>query len=367
MSVIGVPEPRGSRRFHVMTKLDETRWAVVQRRDTRYDGVFIYAVSTTGVACRPGCAARTPRRDHVEFFATLADAERAGYRACRRCRPDQGRVVDASLEAVTRLCRRLEQEGAVDVVAFAAEVGYSERHLRRRFAEVIGVPVAAYARNVRARRAREILPSSPAVTEAVYAAGFGSSRAFYGHGARSLGMAPQRYRGGADAEHIRYTTLVTPLGHVIVATTARGVCAVRLGDDEAALERELAEEFPRARRERDDAGLGPLASVLALAVRGEGEVASLPLDVQGTAFQVRVWETLRRVPRGATISYAELATLAGAPRAARAVGSACAANPVAVAIPCHRVVRGDGSLGGYRWGLDAKAALLRAEGATATA
>jgi AraC family transcriptional regulator of adaptative response/methylated-DNA-[protein]-cysteine methyltransferase len=345
-----------------MENLDQSRWDAVQRRDKNLDGVFVYAVATTGIVCRPGCASRTPRRENVEFFTTLPDAEAAGYRACHRCRPQEERLHDASLEAVITLCRRLERDNVTNVAATAVEVGYSERHLRRRFAEVIGVPVATYARTIRSQRVREALSSSSAVADAVYEAGFGSSRAFYEHGAPPLGMTPRRYRAGAEGERITFTSLVTPLGVVIVATTERGVCAVRIGDAEATLEQELANEFPRATLHRDDEGLRHVASVIALAVRGEGETTSLPLDLQGTTFQVRVWEALRRVPRGTTLTYSQLAESIGSPRAVRAVGSACAANPVALVVPCHRIVRRDGSLGGYRWGLEVKEALLAAEG-----
>ncbi|NNN08830.1 MAG: bifunctional DNA-binding transcriptional regulator/O6-methylguanine-DNA methyltransferase Ada [Acidimicrobiaceae bacterium] len=356
-----MPSRYAPRKLGVVHDLDESRWSAVQRRDENLGGTFVYAVVTTGVACQPGCASRTPRRDNVEFFCTLHEAELAGYRACLRCRPGEQRVLDASLEAVISLCRRLERDSASRVATFAAEVGYSESHLRRRFSQVIGVPVATYQRALRAQRAREALGTSMAVTDAAYEAGFGSSRAFYEHSASQLGMSPRHYRSGGEGERIAFTSLVTPLGHVVCARTERGVCAVRIGDDEEALVREVVQEFPRATLERDDAGLGDLASVIALVVRGEGESTLLPLDIQGTAFQIRVWGALRRVPRGTTLTYSQLAELIGSPRAVRAVGSACGANPVALVIPCHRVVRRDGSLGGYRWGLEVKEALLEAE------
>ena len=349
-----------------MENLNERRWDAVLRRDKNLDGVFVYAVTTTGVACRPGCASRTPRRENVDFFPTLHDAEIAGFRACQRCRPGEARIHDTSLEAVITLCRALEREDEIDVGAIAARVGYSEGHLRRRFRAVIGVPVATYVRTMRAQRARETLSSASMVTDALYEAGFGSSRAFYEHGATQLGMDPRHYRNGGHGQRIAFTSLATPLGHVIAARSERGVCAVRIGHDEASLQRELFAEFPHATLERDDEGLRDLASILALAVRGEGETTSLPLDIQGTAFQVRVWEALRRVPRGTTLTYSELAEHIGSPRAVRAVGSACGANPVALVIPCHRIVRRDGSLGGYRWGIEVKEALLGAEGSRAT-
>ena len=346
-----------------MESLDDIRWRAVRDRDASLEGVFVFAVSSTGVACRPGCSSRTPRRENVAFFANLDEAQGAGYRACQRCRPERETLRDASLEAVVTLCRRLENDDATIVADVAADVGYSERHLRRRFAEVLGVTVATYARALRAQRARAALTSSSAVTSALYESGFGSSRAFYEHGATRLGMTPSTYRSGAQGIDIAFTTLHTPLGVVIVGCTQRGVCAVRIGDDESALEDELSREFPQARLHRDDEGMIEVATMVARAVRGEGEATSLPIDVQGTAFQVRVWEALREVPRGTTLSYSELADRVGSPRAVRAVGSACGANPVALVVPCHRIVRRDGSLGGYRWGLDVKRALLHAESA----
>jgi AraC family transcriptional regulator of adaptative response/methylated-DNA-[protein]-cysteine methyltransferase len=347
-----------------MENLDEIRWRAVQSRDHSVAGVFVYAVTTTGIFCRPGCGSRTPRRDNVEFFSSALDADAAGYRACRRCRPDEQRVEDASLVAVISLCRLLESDDAVDVGARAAQWGYSERHLRRRFSEVVGVPVTSYARAQRAQRARVALSRATGVTEAIYESGFGSSRAFYEHGATRLGMAPAIYRGGAPGERIGFTSIVTPLGIVVVASTARGVCALRIGADEASLTSDLVAEFPRALLERDDEGLADVVAVIARVIRGEDETSTLPLDLRGTAFQVRVWEALRGVERGSTLTYAQLAERLGSPRAARAVGSACGANPVALLVPCHRIVRRDGTLGGYRWGLALKEALLAAEGAT---
>ena len=353
-----------SRRLRVMENLDDIRWRAVQGRDKSVTDVFVYAVATTGIFCRPGCGSRTPRRDNVEFFSSALNATAAGYRACRRCRPDVQRVHDASLVAVISLCRLLERDDAVDVGAAAAQWGYSERHLRRRFSEVVGVPITSYARAQRAQRARAALSTSTAVTDAIYDSGFGSSRAFYEHGATRLGMTPATYRAGAPGERIGFTSLVTPLGIVVAASTARGVCAVRIGADEATLTSDLVAEFPHALLERDDEGLAHVVAVIARSIRGEDVTSVLPLDLRGTAFQVRVWEALRDVARGSMLTYSQLAERLGSPRAARAVGSACAANPVALVVPCHRIVRRDGSLGGYRWGLEVKEALLAAEGAT---
>jgi AraC family transcriptional regulator of adaptative response/methylated-DNA-[protein]-cysteine methyltransferase len=347
-----------------MDILRDSRWEAVQRRDDSDAHAFVYAVRSTGVYCKPGCASRQPLRHNVEFFDTPEEAARAGYRACRRCRPDQGHVEDPSHSAVVALCRRLEQSDEIDLRRFAADVGYSERHLRRRFAEIVGVPVASYVRGQRALRVRPALQSKVAVTQAIVDAGYRSSRAFYEDAAPRLGMTPSTYRRGGNGERISYTSLRTPLGVILAASTSRGVCAVRIGNDETALEKELSQEFPCAMIERDDEGLVELAQVLTGAIHGGSAATSLPIDLVGTAFQMRVWEVLRDVPAGTTLSYSQVAQRLGTPRAARAVGSACAANPAALVVPCHRVVRSDGSLGGYRWGLDVKSALLDAEGSS---
>ena len=364
MSKNGKRQGNASRRLRVMKNLDESRWRAVESRDADVADVFVYAVTSTGVFCKPGCSSRRPLRRNVEYFATPSDAAIAGYRACRRCRPDESHVIDPSLASVILLCRRLEEFGTVvDVKAFAAQCGYSERHLRRRFTEVVGVPVASYARSQRAERARRALHSGVPVTEAIYGAGYGSSRAFYEHAAPRLGMAPGKYKAGGQGERIAFTVIATSIGLVLAASTNRGVCSVRIGTDEDALKDELAAEFPHAKLERDDDGLAELARTLQGAVRGEVEAASLPVDLEGTAFQMRVWDALRTVPSGTTLTYSQLASKIGAPRSVRAVGSACAANPVALAVPCHRIVRLDGSLGGYRWGHGVKEALLEVEGA----
>ena len=329
-------------------------------RDGALDGAFVYAVTTTGVYCRPGCASRTPRRENVRFFETSASAGDAGFRACKRCRPELEQVFDAGREGVIALCRALEVDD-VDVKDFASRLGYSERHLRRRFRELTGVTIGAYARQHRARRARAELAASHAVAASLYDAGYGSSRAFYEQAAVQLAMNPRRYRAGGAGEEIAFTTFPTALGPVLAAATTRGVCAVRLGPDAGALEAELVAEFPRADVARDDGALSDVAQLIAALARGESPSRELPLDLRGTAFQVKVWEALRAIPRGTTRSYAQVAADIGSPRAVRAVGSACGANPVALAVPCHRVLRSDGGLGGYRWGLATKEALLSAE------
>jgi len=345
-----------------MEELNEVRWNAVQSRDASMVGCFVYAVTTTGVYCRPGCGARRPLRSNVEFFSTNEEARVSGYRACSRCHPDEAQRDDPTTEAVIATCREIERtRGSVDVAILASRLGYSEGHLRRRFRAVVGVSLASYVREYQLERVRESLHDAGSVTEAIFEAGFNSVSAFYERGAPRLGMSPARYRDGARDEVIRYTTVETPVGVVLAASTERGICAIRVGHDEESLVKGIIAEFPRASVTRDDEGLRDVAIVLASAVRGEGDAGVLPLDLQGTAFQIRVWQSLRAIPAGETRTYSDVAQQIGSPRAVRAVASACAANAVALAIPCHRVVRRDGSLGGYRWGLDVKEALLNAE------
>ena len=350
-----------------MDNLDETRWQAVENRDERSVGLFVYAVHSTGIYCRPGCGARRPLRANVAFFFTSQEALSAGYHACKRCRPDLESVIDPSAAAVVTVCRTLELgDASDDVAAMASELGYSERHLRRRFLELVGVSIGSYRRAMLAQRARAALHTGMPVTDAVFEAGYGSSRAFYEHGATQLGMSPGRYREGGRGERIGFTSIVTPVGVVLAASTTQGVCSITVGSDEVALTKALTDEFPRATIERDDEGLSNVALVLAGAVRGEINPNELPLDLEGTAFQIRVWEMLRTIPTGETRTYSQVAAAIGAPNAVRAVGSACGKNPVALTVPCHRVVRHDGSLGGYRWGLGVKEALLSAESVTST-
>jgi AraC family transcriptional regulator of adaptative response/methylated-DNA-[protein]-cysteine methyltransferase len=345
-----------------MEDLNRVRWAAVQSRDAGMAECFVYAVTTTGIYCRPGCGSRRPLRSNVEFFSTVDDARSSGYRACKRCRPDEDRRVDLTTDAVIATCREIERtRGGVDVATLAGRLGYSEGHLRRRFRAVVGVSLATYAREYQLERVRETLRDAESVTEAIFEAGYNSASTFYERGAPRLGMTPARYRDGARDEGIRYTTIETPVGVVLAASTERGVCAIRVGDDEMSLVNGVCAEYPLARISRDDDGLFDVAVVLASAVRGEGDAGVLPLDVEGTAFQIRVWESLRAIPAGETRTYSDVAQQIGSPRAVRAVASACAANAVVLAIPCHRVIRRDGSLGGYRWGLDVKEALLLAE------
>jgi AraC family transcriptional regulator of adaptative response/methylated-DNA-[protein]-cysteine methyltransferase len=345
-----------------MEDLNEVRWSAVQSRDAAMARCFVYAVKTTGIYCRPGCGARRPLRTNVEFFSTSEDALTAGYRACARCQPNDVRRVDPTNDAVIAACREIEKaRGDIDVAALARQLGYSEGHLRRRFRAAVGVSVASYARECQSVRVRETLRNGASVTDAVFDAGYRSVSAFYERAAPRLGMTPARYRGGARGEMLRFTSVETPVGVVLVASTKRGVCSIRIGPDEDVLAQGLSDEFAYAIVERDDDGLRDVALVLAGAVRGDTDASSLPLDLAGTAFQIRVWEALRTIPVGETRTYTSVANQIGSPRAVRAVASACAANDVALAVPCHRVIRRDGSLGGYRWGLPVKEALLLAE------
>ena len=349
-----------------MDDLDQARWSAVERRDQAAIGVFFYAVTTTGIYCLPTCPSRRPRRENIAYFPTAADAVAAGYRACRRCRPDATTVTDPAVASVVAVCRCIENpDDDPDLAELADRVGWSQRHLRRVFAETIGVTIAAYRRAQRSERVRNALRRGVPVTEAVFAAGYGSMRAFYDHGATQLGSNPDAFRRGSPGTDIAFTSISVPLGEVVVAATARGVCAVRIGDDADTLIEEIRAEFPEARVGRDDDGLFEVATLIGQLTEGRPSKRAdqIPLDLRGTAFQVTVWEALRNLEPGTVASYADIANRIGRPGAYRAVANACGANPAAVLVPCHRVVRSDGSPGGYRWGPDRKRTILAAEAA----
>ena len=343
---------------------ESEQWAAVTRRDPQADGQFFYSVSTTGVYCRPSCPSRQARREHVRFHSTIADAERAGFRACKRCRPNQPARADQHAAAVARACRVIERtETLPSLDALAEAAGMSRFHFHRVFKSVTGLTPRAYAGAHRANRVREALGRRPTVTEAIYEAGFNSNGPFYAAAPAVLGMTPSRFRAGGAGASIRFAVGECSLGSVLVGATDKGVCAILLGDDPAVLVRNLEDRFPKAQLIGGDATFERLVAQVVGLVEAPGAGAELPLDVRGTAFQQRVWQALRAIPAGSTASYAEIARRIGAPKAVRGVAQACGANPVAVAIPCHRVVRSDGSMAGYRWGVERKRALLEREAA----
>lgn len=344
---------------------DEDRWAAVVRRDQSADGAFLYSVATTGVYCRPGCAARRARRENVRFHATSAEAEQAGFRPCKRCQPNQPGRAERHAEAVAAACRLIENaDETPDLDALALGARLSRFHFHRIFKAATGVTPKAYAAAHRAQRVRKALPESATVTEAIYDAGFNSSGRFYAAAPQMLGMTPTEFRAGGTGATIHFAIGDCWLGAVLVAATGKGVCAILLGDDPDSLLRELQDRFRNAELIGGDRDFEHLVAQVVGFIEAPARGLNLPLDVQGTAFQQRVWQALRDIPAGATASYTAVATRIGSPQAVRAVGSACAANPIAVAIPCHRVVRTDGALAGYRWGIERKRALLKREAAS---
>ncbi len=340
-------------------------WKAVLSRDAASDGLFVFAVSTTGVYCRPSCSARRPLRENVSFFAGSAEAEAAGFRPCLRCRPASAEPA-AAVKAVQRALAFLELHAGknVPLSALARAAGLSPFHLQRTFRKLVGVTPKRYADAGRADRLRALLRSGSSVAAASFEAGYGSSSRAYEHASRHLGTTPARYRRGGRGLHIRYTTLTTPLGRLLVGATDRGVCSVMLGNAERTLEATLRSEYPEALIEKAPEALSGWASPIAGSLSGAVDLSGIPLDLRATTFQRRIFEALRAIPRGETRSYAELAASVGRPTAVRAAASACARNPVALVVPCHRIIRTDGGLGGYRWGVERKRGILEAEGAT---
>ncbi|MDY0056474.1 MAG: bifunctional DNA-binding transcriptional regulator/O6-methylguanine-DNA methyltransferase Ada [Methyloversatilis sp.] len=342
--------------------LADPRWAAVRARDAAADGRFVYSVASTGVYCRPSCGARMPRPDNVTFHTSRAEAEAAGFRPCRRCRPDLPPLAERQAAMVAALCRQIDDADTLPSLdLLAASAGLSRFHLLRVFKAHTGLTPRAWASARRATRLRERLADGATVTAAIVDAGYGSNSRVYEKSAHVLGMTPRRYRaGGADTD-IRFAIAQCALGALLVAASPVGVCAIALGDDADALARALQDRFPRARLTGDDPDFAHTVAQVVGFVEAPQIGLALPLDIRGTAFQQRVWAALRAIPPGQTLSYSELAQRIGAPRAVRAVAGACAANTLAVAVPCHRVVRSDGSLSGYRWGVARKRALLDRE------
>ena len=348
------------------TTEQDPRWRAVVARDTAFDDSFVYAVKSTGIYCRPSCAARLAKPENVSFHEDSRAAEQAGFRPCRRCKPEQASLRRRQAQSVAQACRLIETAAEPPSLAeLAAAAGMSTCHFHRVFKAATGVTPRAYATAVRAQRARAELNGAGTVTDAIYEAGFNSSGRFYETTNQVLGMTPTAYRSGGANTAIQFAIGECSLGSILVARSEKGVCAIFLGDDPDALARELQDRFPRAQLTGGDAGFEQLVAKAVGLVEAPGSSADLPLDIRGTAFQQRVWQALQAIPAGSTASYADIARRIGAPKSARAVAGACGANPVAVVIPCHRVVRNDGGLSGYHWGVERKRALLQREAAAA--
>jgi len=343
---------------------DEARWQAIKRRDRAADGAFYYSVLTTGVYCRPSCGSRLARRENIRFHASPAAAEKAGFRPCKRCRPNEPALAERQAQAVAKACRLIERSDEMPSLdALATTAGMSRFHFHRVFRSVTGVTPKAYADGFRAQRLRATLTKRGSVTEAIYGAGFNSGGRFYAAASDLLGMTPTDFRAGGTGNEIRFALGECSLGTILVAATEKGVCMIAFGDDPEPLVRDLQDRFPKARLVGGDEKFERLVAQVVGFVEAPAQGLDLPLDVRGTAFQQRVWQALRKIPAGKTTTYTELAKRIGRPKAVRAVGAACGANPIAVAIPCHRVVRTDGDLAGYRWGVARKRALLTKESA----
>jgi AraC family transcriptional regulator of adaptative response/methylated-DNA-[protein]-cysteine methyltransferase len=345
---------------------DEARWDAVQARAAGADGRFWYSVRSTGVYCRPSCPSRTPRRANVAFHASCRDAEAAGFRPCLRCRPLDPTLAERQAQTVARACRLIDAaidgaDPAPSLASLAEACGMSRFHFHRVFKAQTGITPKAYADARRAARLPQALKDAASVTAAAYDAGFNSSGRFYAASPGLLGMEPRRWRAGGDGETIRFAVAQCSLGALLVAATGRGICCILLGDDPDLLVRDLQDRFPKAELLGAEPGFERTVAQVVGLIEAPRLGLDLPLDVRGTAFQQRVWQALRQIPAGQTVGYAELASRLGLPQGARAVAGACAANPVAVAIPCHRVVRNDGALSGYRWGVERKRTLLARE------
>jgi AraC family transcriptional regulator of adaptative response/methylated-DNA-[protein]-cysteine methyltransferase len=346
--------------LQMTTNNTNQKWSMVLARDAKADGRFVYAVKSTGVFCRPTCPSRRPRRENVEFFNSPAQAQQAGYRACRRCTPLERNSQSLKVEAA---CRYIDEnlDVTLSLTAISRHVAISPFHFQRMFKRMLGISPREYQQARRAGKFRQALLGDGSVTEAIYEAGFSSSSRAYESVPAQLGMTPSAFKRGGEGVEIRCTVISTELGKLLVATTPRGVCAVRFGGSEAALLRELKHDFGSAEIHSDDEGLAQVAAQIRQLLNGPSAPLSIPLDLRGTAFQQMVWKELRRIPAGQTRSYTAIAKTIGRPKAVRAVANACGSNPVAIVVPCHRVVQKNGSLAGYRWGVKRKAALLEKE------
>ena len=342
--------------------ISDPRWASVVARDTEADGKFYYAVRTTGVYCRPSCAARPARPENVGFYTTREEAEEAGFRACKRCQPDKPPQAEQYAAKVMQACHIIEgSETAPVLEKLAAQVGMSPYHFHRTFKQVTGLTPRQYAAAQREKKVRNELGRGSAVTDAIFDAGYNSSSRFYEKSGKVLGMTPSNYRAGGTDTEIRFAVGECSLGSILVAQSSRGICAILLGDDPDKLVHDLQDNFSHANLIGSDAAFEELVAKVVGFIEAPGIGLNLPLDVRGTAFQQRVWQALREIPVGQTASYTDIARRIGAPKSVRAVAQACATNKLAVAIPCHRVVRNDGALAGYRWGVERKRGLLEKE------
>jgi AraC family transcriptional regulator of adaptative response/methylated-DNA-[protein]-cysteine methyltransferase len=338
-------------------------WQAVMNRDARFDGTFVYAVQTTGIYCRPSCPSRKPAREHVDFFPVPEVAEQAGFRPCRRCRPDSVESGDPQVEQARAICRHIEAHLAepLTLEELGRQFALSPFHLQRTFKQIVGISPQHYAEACRIGQVKAALREGDDISGAAYDAGFGSVSRLYDKADAQLGMTPGTYRANGQGTQVRYTISACPLGRLLVAATGRGICAVKIGSVDTEIEQELFAEFSQAEIRRDDQALHEWIEAILRNLDGLQPHLDLPLDVQATAFQKRVWQALQAIPYGETRSYSEVAEAIGQPGASRAVGRACATNPTALIVPCHRVVRKDGGSGGYRWGVERKEKLLQRE------
>ncbi len=341
---------------------DALRWQALTQRDRQAEGAFIYAVNTTGVYCRPNCASRLPKPGNVRFFQSAAEAAQAGFRPCKRCQPNTRSPHEEQVQLIARICKLIEtSETPLSLAELAVAAGLSQYHFQRLFKEIVGVTPKAYGTAHREKRVRDTLQQAASVTQSIYDAGFSTSSRFYEGATGMLGMAPSQYRTGAANLEIWFAIEQSFLGWVLVAATERGICAIDLGDTPETLTEGLQARFPNARRQEADPIFSSWVAQVVAFIDTPERGLDLPLDIQGTAFQQRVWKALQAIPPGSTTSYTEVAGQIDSPSAVRAVASACAANRLAVAIPCHRVVCSNGDLSGYRWGVERKRALLERE------
>lgn len=352
-----------SKQMTMISGNEEELWNAVVSKDAGFDGQFVFAVSSTGIYCRPSCPSRRPRRENVSFFQLPEAAEQAGFRSCRRCHPRNARVIEPSVEMAQQVCRLIEdnQGEPVTLASLSEQIGVSSFHLQRTFKSVMGVSPSQYAEGCRINRFKQSVRDGEAITNAIYDAGYGSSSRLYETAASQLGMTPATYGKGGRGAVINYAIVECSLGRLLVAATSKGLCSVKLGDSDEELKTDLVNEFPAAEIRRDEKPLGAWLQAVVDYLGQKSPHIDLPLDIRATAFQRQVWEQLCAIPHGETYSYSDVAKALGQQKAVRAVARACATNPVALVIPCHRVIREDKTLGGYRWGLERKKRLLEDE------